>query len=75
MKVRMNSTGLNKKGKPTGYFKTTTKRTKAAAGEKQIGKLEMKMYDPRAWNEKTDKFGMHVLFKEGKISKGSKGNK
>ena len=25
-KIRLNSTGLNKKGKKTGYFKTTTKK-------------------------------------------------
>lgn len=65
----MNSTGVGKNGKPTGYFKTTTKRTKVAPGGSKIEKLELMMYDPRAWNPKTNKFGMHVLFKEGKIKK------
>ena len=69
IKIKMISTGIGKNGKPTGYSKTTTKRTKAAAGEKQIGKLEKKMFDPRAWNPDKKKFGMYVLFKEGKIKK------
>lgn len=69
IKIRMNSTGLNEKGKPTGYFKTTTKRTKVAPGGKKVEKLELKMYDPRAFDPKTGKCGKHVVFKEGKIKK------
>jgi len=68
MKIRMNSTGVGKTGKSTGYFKTTTKKVKGIIGEKK-GKLEKMMFDPRAWDEKKGKFGKHVLFKEGKIKK------
>ncbi|MGD9153398.1 MAG: 50S ribosomal protein L33 [Gammaproteobacteria bacterium] len=74
VKIRMNSTGVGKDGKSTGYFKTTTKKVKGVVGEKK-GKLEKMMFDPRAWDAEKGKFGMYVLFKEGKISKGSKGNK
>lgn len=63
-KIQLRSTGKNKKGKPTGYFKTTTinKRTTEE-------KLEFMKFDPRAWNEKTGKLGMRVLFKQKKIPK------
>ena len=61
-KVRLVSTGLNSKGKPTGYFKTTTH-----TGEK---KLELKKYDPQAWDAAQQKKGMKVLFKQEKIKKG-----
>lgn len=74
LKINMNSTGVGKNGKLTGYFKTTTKKVKGVVGEKK-GKLEKMMFDPRAWDAAKGKLGMHVLFKEGKISKGSKGNK
>lgn len=62
--VRMNSTGIKKDGKKTGYF-YTTKISKALkiAGKK----LRLKRYDPRAWNKETGKFGMHVWFEQGKI--------
>ena len=62
--IRLNSTGLNAKGKKTGYFKTT----KRGKGLKLKGvKLEKKCFDPHAVNAETGKCGMHVLFKEGKI--------
>jgi hypothetical protein len=63
IKIRLNSTGVGKDGKKTGYFKTTTK----ASGVKE--KLKKKMFDPRAWNPETNKFGMYALFEEGKIKK------
>ena len=61
--IKMASTGKNKKGKPTGTFRTTkkNKRTKTE-------KLRMKHYDPRAYNAETGKCGMHVYFEETKLS-------
>lgn len=61
-KIKMLSTGKTKAGKPTGTFKTTTKNKK-----KTTEKLKMKHYDPRAYNDKTGKSGMHVIFEETKI--------
>jgi hypothetical protein len=60
-KIRLNSTGLNAKGKKTGYFKTTNKSLK------DTDKVRKKCFDPRAFNPKTGRTGMHVLFEEGKI--------
>ena len=62
-RVQLRSTGLNQKGKPTGYFKTLTVNKRA---EK---KLELMKFDPRAWNAATGKPGMRVVFKQKKISK------
>ena len=65
--IRLNSTGLKKKKNPadkdkkTGYFKTTHKNGKNKE------KLSKKCFDPRAWNEEKGKFGMHVIFVEGKV--------
>lgn len=77
IKIRMNSTGETEKGKRTGYFKTTTRTTastqsaadstKTSKSKNKAGKLEKHMFDPRAWNPKTERCGMHVIFKEGKI--------
>lgn len=61
-KIKMQSTGKTKAGKPTGTFRTTTKNKK-----KTTEKLKMKSYDPRAYNAKTQKSGMHVMFEETKI--------
>lgn len=61
-KIKMLSTGKTQKGKPTGTFRTTTKNKK-----KTTEKLKLKCYDPRAYNTKTGKNGMHVLFEETKI--------
>ncbi|OGT37119.1 MAG: 50S ribosomal protein L33 [Gammaproteobacteria bacterium RIFCSPHIGHO2_12_FULL_38_14] len=61
-KIKMLSTGKTKAGKPTGTFRTTTKNKK-----KTTEKLKLKSYDPRAYNTKTNKCGMHVLFEETKI--------
>lgn len=62
-KVQLRSTGKSKSGKPTGYFKTLTVNKRAEE------KLELMKYDPRAWNEKTGRVGMRVLFKQKKIAK------
>ncbi len=61
-KIKMVSTGLTKLKKPTGTFRTTTKNKK-----KTTNKLKKKYFDPRAYNEKTGKSGMHVIFEETKL--------
>lgn len=61
-KIKMLSTGKTKAGKPTGTFRTTTKNKK-----KTTEKLKMRHYDPRAYDAKTGKNGMHVMFEETKI--------
>ena len=61
-KIRMKSTGKTKDGKSTGYFKTTTKNKRISTE-----KLKLRMFDPRAYNEKTGRNGAHVEFKEDKI--------
>ncbi len=61
-KIKLVSTGKNKLGKRTGYFKTTTKNKRTATE-----KLVMRCFDPRAWNPETGRCGMHVEFKEDKI--------
>ena len=60
--IKMLSTGKTKEGKPTGTFRAKTKNKK-----KTTEKLKMKSYDPRAYNTKTGKCGMHVMFEETKI--------
>ncbi|EKD77483.1 MAG: ribosomal protein L33 [uncultured bacterium] len=64
-KVQLRSTGKQKNGKPTGYYKTTVVN-KRNMGEK---KLECMKFDPCAWNTETGKVGMRVLFKQKKIAK------
>lgn len=64
-KVQLRSTGTKKDGKSTGYFKTT------AVNKRKEKKLEVKMYDPRAYNAETGKIGMHVVFKQKKLPKSS----
>ncbi len=61
-KVKMVSTGMTKAGKKTGTFRTTTKNKRTTTE-----KLRKKYYDPRAYNTKTSKSGMHVMFEEGKL--------
>ncbi len=61
-KIRLRSTGVNEKGKPTGFYYTTTKnRTNTP------DKFKFIKFDPRAFNKETGKRGMHVLFEETKI--------
>ncbi len=61
-KIKLISTGKNKKGKPTGTYYTTTKNKRNITE-----KITMKKFDKRAYNPETEKPGMHVEFKEGKI--------
>ncbi|WP_267256986.1 50S ribosomal protein L33 [Coxiella endosymbiont of Ornithodoros maritimus] len=63
-KIMLQSTGKTKAGKPTGTFYTTYKNKRNTTD-----KLNIKKFDPRAWNSETGKCGMHVLFKEKKIPK------
>jgi len=61
-KIKLVSTGLNKKGKKTGTFRTTTKNKRTTTD-----KLKFKSYDAKAYDKETGKLGMHVMFEEGKI--------
>lgn len=61
--IRLNSTGLKKDGKTkTGFFKTASRNPRNGKD-----KLRKKCFDPRAWNEEKQRFGMHVEFVEGKM--------
>ncbi len=62
-KIKLVSTGTNKEGRKTGYYRTTTKNKRTTTE-----KLEKMMFDPFAFNKETGKFGMHVKFVESKIS-------
>ena len=64
--IRLNSTGTKENGKPTGYFKVTTrcKRNLAAKSRFANGKLKLRKYDPRAFDPATGKRGMYVEFVE-----------
>lgn len=64
IKIMLLSTGKTKEGKATGYFYTTYKNTRNTTE-----KLNIKKFDPRAWNEKAGKLGMMVVFKEKKVPK------
>ena len=61
-KIKLVSTGVGKNGMVTGIFYTTTKNKRNTTE-----KINIKKYDPRAYNANTGKFGQHVLFKEDKI--------
>ena len=63
-KVMLLSTGKTKEGEDTGYFYTTEKNK-----SNTTDKLELKKFDPRAWNQATGRYGMVVVFKEKKIPK------
>lgn len=68
VKIKLVSTGLTEKGTKTGFYKTTTKRSKPkSGGTAKLEKLAKKCFDPRAYNKETGKLGMHVEFKEDKI--------
>lgn len=63
-KIMLLSTGKTQDDKPTGTFYTTYKNKRNTTD-----KLAIKKFDPRAWNPQTNKYGMHVVFKEKKIPK------
>lgn len=63
-KIMLQSTGKTKASKPTGTFYTTYKNKRNTTE-----KITIKKFDPRAWNPKTGRNGMHVAFKEKKIPK------
>lgn len=64
IKIMLLSTGKNQKGVDTGYFYTTYVNPRNTTE-----KLELHKYDPRAYNAKTGRPGMKVLFKQKKIPK------
>lgn len=64
IKIMLLSTGKTKAGRSTGYFYTTYKNTRNTAD-----KLNIRKFDPRAWDKATEKCGMYVAFKEKKIPK------
>jgi large subunit ribosomal protein L33 len=59
IKIRLVSTGKNKKGKPTGHFYTTYKNKRNTSA-----KLLIKKFDPRAYDPNTGKIGMMLEYKE-----------
>lgn len=61
-KIKLVSTGKTKDGKPTKFFYTTNKNKRTTTE-----KINIKKFDPRAFNQETGKCGMHVIFKEDKI--------
>lgn len=68
IKVKLVSSGTTEKGTKTGFYKTTTKRSKPkSGGTAKLEKLTKLCFDPRAFNKETGKLGMHVEFKEDKI--------
>ena len=66
VKIKLVSTGAKENGERTGFYRTTTVSVKPKKGVKPE-KLEVKRFDPRAFNKETGKPGMHVLFKQDKI--------
>ena len=63
-KIMLQSTGTNEKGELTKYSYTTYKNKRNTPS-----KIEIKKFDPRAYNTATQKYGMQVVFKEKKIPK------
>ena len=61
-KINLVSTGKRKDGKLTGYRRPTKKNKKTSTE-----KIKIKKFDPYAYNPDTGKYGMHVIFEEGKI--------
>jgi ribosomal protein L33 len=61
-KIKLVSTGKTAKGTDTGTYYTTNKNK-----TKTTEKLQFKKFDRRAYNAKTGKTGLHVIFKEEKI--------
>ena len=64
IKIMLVSTGKTKAGKATKYPYYTYKNTRNTTD-----KMEIMKFDPRAWNEATQKCGMYTKFKEKKIPK------
>jgi large subunit ribosomal protein L33 len=61
-KIKLVSTGTTKEGKPTKSYYTTTKNKRTVTE-----KINIKKFDPKAFNPETGKVGGHVIFKEHKI--------
>jgi len=71
--VRLVSTGKTKDGKSTGSFyvttynKTATSKARSRPVKQPNKKIDVMKFDPRAYNPKTGKVGIHVLFKQEKM--------
>ena len=61
-KIKLVSTGKTKDGKATKSFYTTTKNKRTTTE-----KINIKKFDPKAYDANTGKIGAHVIFKEDKI--------
>ena len=61
-KIKLVSTGKDKSGRPTKTYYTTTKNKRNITE-----KINIKKFDPKAFNAETDKIGAHVIFKEDKV--------
>lgn len=61
-KIKLVSTGKTRDGKPTKTFYTTTKNKR-----QNTEKINIKKFDPKAYDQETGKTGAHVIFKEDKI--------
>ena len=62
--VMLLSTGKTAKGKDTGFSYTTSINTRNTPD-----KLELRKFDPRAWNAEIGRCGMYVYFKQKKLPK------
>lgn len=60
--IKFVSTGVNEKGKKTGFIKMSTKNKRLMKD-----KLKKRCYDPRAIDPETGKRGIHVVFEETKV--------
>ncbi len=61
-KIKLVSTGKTIAGKPTKFYYTTVKNKRNTTE-----KLQIKKFDPRAYDATSGKVGTHVVFKEDKI--------
>lgn len=61
-KIKLVSTGKTAAGRPTKFYYTTVKNKRNTTD-----KLQIKKFDPRAFDENSGKVGTYVLFKEDKI--------
>ena len=61
-KIKLVSTGKTIAGKPTKFYYTTVKNKRNTTE-----KLQIRKFDPRAYDATSGKVGTHVVFKEDKI--------
>lgn len=63
-KIMLQSTGKTEDGNPTKYSYTTYKNKRNTPD-----KMELRKFDPRAWDATKGKLGMYCAFKEKKVPK------